>query len=222
MRKESIIIYERQLMRVVAGLLYEMAPNRQPRKSEIIMSKLRDKFREIAYNENETYTLEMERDKFKTFIKDLLFSIPEFNELNLSQNEYENNIDVNDENRAKFKVITAFDVETRDSWKTDFIDLDAFVGNCVYLIYKSDEESKECFLCMHSTIEDNDICLNCSLNNNLVNKYESSRKPKGRFTFSCKYNCYRSFQICCEECQYKKECDKKCESCSSTCGLTIR
>ena len=49
-RDEKISISERQLMYAIGGQLFDQAPNRQPRKAEIIMAKVRDKFREEAYN----------------------------------------------------------------------------------------------------------------------------------------------------------------------------
>ena len=57
MRKQTISISESDLMFTVAGQLYNQAPNRQPRKANIIMQKFRDAFREIAINYNEYYSL---------------------------------------------------------------------------------------------------------------------------------------------------------------------
>ena len=63
MRKETIRVSETDLMFVIAGQLFDQAPNRQPRKSEIIMQKVRDSFRKIADNHNERYTFCVEKDK---------------------------------------------------------------------------------------------------------------------------------------------------------------
>ena len=56
MRKEVFCLYERDLMKTVGGQLFDQAPNREPRKAETIMRKLRDSFREKAYNDNEWYS----------------------------------------------------------------------------------------------------------------------------------------------------------------------
>lgn len=221
MRKETIVIYERELMHVVGALLFEMAPNRQPRKAEIIMTKVRDKFREDAFNDNEYYSLRIAKNKLKKYIRELLFSIHEFKELNLTQIEYEKGIDVDDEKRPKYKLLTAHDVETIDSWKTDFIDLDAFASNAYSLLRNTKEDNKECFFCIHSSIKNSEACKSCYLNSDLTNNYEPSREPKGNFTISCKYDCCKGYQICCEECKWKDQCDMSCDSNSSTCGLTI-
>lgn len=55
MRKQTVSISETNLIFTVAGQLYSQAPNRQPRKADIIMQKFRDAFREIAVSCNEEY-----------------------------------------------------------------------------------------------------------------------------------------------------------------------
>lgn len=52
MRKETICISERNLMFVVAGQLYDQAPDRQPRKVEEIMKGVRFHFRNDARCDN--------------------------------------------------------------------------------------------------------------------------------------------------------------------------
>jgi hypothetical protein len=63
MRTKTISISERILMFVIAGQMYDQAPNRQPRKADIIMMKVREAFRKDAYNGNEFYSLETAKDK---------------------------------------------------------------------------------------------------------------------------------------------------------------
>ena len=129
MRKETISVSERDLMFVVGGQLFYQAPNRYPRKVETIMQKLRDIFRSEAYNDNEYYNVTIEPDNLYDWLKDKLFSIPEFQELNLTQEEYEKGISVDDESRPKYCLTTRYDVYDSESWKRDFIDLNAFVQN---------------------------------------------------------------------------------------------
>lgn len=71
MRTKTIAISERDLMFVIAGQLFDQAPNRQPRKSEIIMQKVRDSFRQQAHNDNEYYTINVEEKAFYDWIRDL-------------------------------------------------------------------------------------------------------------------------------------------------------
>lgn len=232
MRTETVLVSERNLMFVIAGQLYDQAPNRQPRKAEIIMRKARDGFRnnERCVNDNEWYNIRIKRDKFYDFLKDLLFSIPEFEELNLSEIEYENGVSVDDENRSKFAFTSRYDKYDSETWKRDFIDLDAFMRNvesAFWMIYNSEHD---CFLCVNqpknvqSTLAcgDSDKCKTCVVNPNLQNNYECRREPKGEYTFACKFDCFKSRYICCEECHDIETCNYACNAKSAECGQAIR
>lgn len=129
MRTKTVSVSERNLMFVVAGQLFDQAPNRQPRKAEIIMQKVKDAFRKDAHNDNEWYCLAIEEAKTRKYVHNLLMGIPEFIELNLTQVEFEKSVSVDDESRPKYAFVSRYDVETADSWKHDFIDLDAFTRN---------------------------------------------------------------------------------------------
>lgn len=231
MREATILVSERNLLFVIAGQLFDQAPNRQPRKAEIIMKKVRDAFRadKRCNNDNEWYSIRLPEKEVYQFIKDMMFSIPEFQELNLSQIEYENGVSVDDENRAKYSFVTRYDKYDSESWKSDFVDLDAFVRNveCVFWVIYDNEQI--CFGCVNQPINtdsalacgDSEKCKSCSVNPNHTNNYESRRFPKGRYTFACKYDCYKSRCICCEECDDKDSCIYKCDSKSNECGLAI-
>ena len=229
MRKETIRVSETDLMFVIAGQLFDQAPNRQPRKSEIIMQKVRDSFRKIADNHNERYTFCVEKDKLYVWFHDLLFAIPEFRELNLTQIEFEKGISVDDENRPPFKFSTRYDVETSESWKYDFIDLDAFIQNVNYEYNRIFNAEHDCYMCIHqdrgskSTLDcgSSDSCKNCLVNPNLKNNFETCRHPRGEHTFACKYDCPKNRYICCEECKEKDSCEYVCDSKSDDCGQKI-
>jgi hypothetical protein len=217
-RKESICLGERTLLFSIGGQLFDQAPNRQPRKAETIMTKVRDAFRGLARNDNEYYSLILEENELNKYIKNLLMAIPEFQELNLSQVEYEKNISVDDENRPKYSFSSRYDKETTESWRTDFIDLDAFIRNVVNNIWMVKDFDTDCFCCIHKDTEE---CKSCSINSDFKIKYEGSRAPKGKYTFACKYDCYRSRYICCEECDDKNTCNKRCVGNSKDCGIAI-
>ena len=214
MRKETTMLTERTLMKAIGGQLFDQAPNRQPRKAEIIMIKVRDAFREDANNSNEFYTLRV--SDIYNYVKKLLMGIPEFVELNLSQNEYEKNIQVNDPNRPKFAFVSRFDKETSESWRRDFIDLDAFIRNAVNNIYADIDIETDCFGCAN---KGTDVCKSCYVNSDFRNNYKDKREPKGIYTFACKYDCPKGYYICCEEC--KHNCNTKCSSSSKECGQDI-
>ena len=213
-RDEKISISERQLMYAIGGQLFDQAPNRQPRKAEIIMAKVRDKFREEAYNMNEYYSLSISKNKLKEWIHNLLISIPEFEELNLTQIEYEKGIKVDDENRPKYSFTSAYDVETKDSWKNDFIDLDAFTRN-VYINLVHSNDTAECFLCGR---KDTEFCKTCKHNERFTSNYKCDNAPNEKRQIVCDNTCYRGYCICCEICKDKDTCENKCMSNSKNCG----
>lgn len=216
-RSESILISERNLMYVIAGQLFDQAPNRQPRNAPIIMQKVKDHFRKDAHNDNQFYSLAIHKNDIYNYIKSMLMAISEFVDLNLSQIEYEKNISVNDENRSKYSFCTRYDKYDSESWKTDFIDLDAFIRNVHGRLLNIIKSDQDCFLCKKADEE----CKTCILNPEFKNRYESSREPKGQYTFSCKYNCKCHYQICCEECKDKNTCDSVCDGKSDTCGNKV-
>ena len=217
-REENISISERDLMYAVGGQLFAQAPNRSPRKAELIMEKLRDSFRDIAYNDNEYYSLVVSVSGVNNLVEKLLMSIPEFEELNLTHIEYQRGIEVNDPNRPKFCFTSMYNKETPESWKNDFIDLDAFIRNVTRNLYTLSEIDKECEFCSHQGSE---LCKSCNINEDFRSYYEGRRNPKGRFTFACKHNCFRHYYICCEECDKSNTCTEKCEGSSNLCGNAI-
>lgn len=153
-----------------------------------------------------------------TYIDKLLKSIPEFRDLNLSQEEYENNISVDDPDRSKYSFHTRYDIINPDSWRGDFVDLDAFVQNVVHKLIKTINNDEDCFLCKK---EHSDECLTCKSNPSLSFKYECIRQPKGEYTFSCKFDCLMNKCICCEECKEKETCKNVCDGKSCTCGNKV-
>lgn len=232
MRQNTVLVSERNLLFAIGGQLFDQAPNRQPRKAEIIMHKVRDAFRsdKRCNNDNEWYSMRLSEKEVYQFIKDTLFSIPEFEELNLSQIEYENGVSVDDENRAKYNFVTRYDKYDSESWKSDFIDLDAFVRNVERMFWTIYDSEQDCFGCVNqpinaeSTLESgsSDKCEMCLINPKHSNNFESRRNPRGKYTFACKYDCPKSNYICCEECDDKNSCEDKCDSKSNECGLSIK
>ena len=224
-RKKLICLTEKTFMQILGGELYRHAPNSQPRKADIIMAKARDLFRKDANNYNEWYSLYIEEDLLYKYIDELLKSIPEFEELNLSQIEYDNGVNVHDEDRAKYSFTSAYDVETPESWKGDFIDLDAFVNNVVWGILNLIETDKNCVCCIHYNNIDNatnsEKCKMCTLNRNFKVNYESDRNPKGDYTFACTYDCKKGYYIGCDECKEKDTCEYRCQHSCKGCKLAI-
>lgn len=271
-RVKKIPIYERDLMFTIGGQLFDQAPNRQPRKAEIIMQKVRDQFRKDAFNSNETFILSILEEDIPNYIDRLLKSIPEFLELNLSQIEYikkmnldtllkikeeiekicdtytydfrdtnkvlneiktitencENNsheeTNIINENLKEHHVFTSsFDKYDEDSWKSDIVDLDAFIRNVCTMLNIVMYSDQDCMGCKNInkpfTFTE---CKSCSLNFEVIkNNYQCNRKPKDKYTFSCRYDCDKLCMICCEECGEKETCDSACNGDSNTCGNKV-
>lgn len=116
--------------------LYALAPRHQPRKIEYIMFKFvyrmehHDQVKSHGADGTEKfYYFETDFDGIRTIIHDILFGIREFRELNLTQKEYEAEVDPDDPNRGGFVLTSRYDVYPEDHWKDDFIDLDAAIQN---------------------------------------------------------------------------------------------
>lgn len=112
MREETYTLFERDLMYAVGGQLFSQAPNNEPRNVEILMKKVRDRFREDAYSNTNlgwvSLCIPVVDNGLYKYIDKLLRSIPEFVDLNLSQNEYNKNIKVDDESRLKYIFTSAY------------------------------------------------------------------------------------------------------------------
>lgn len=224
LRRKTVLLSERNLMFVIGGQLYAQAPNHKPRKIEIIMDKIQKKFREdCLVSGGDWHYKYINENKLFDYVHATLFSIPEFEELNLSQNEYEAGIKVNDDSRAKYNFCSAYDVATEDSWKDDFIDLDAFVRNVDIELRTKLNDNDDCFFCINKDTEE---CKTCSLNKNFKSNYRGDRTPKGDYTISCAFDCVgKGYAICCVECQDKSICKFKClgdpDSCGSVCACKV-
>lgn len=225
MRQKNITVYERYLINSVAGTIYAMSPLYQPRNIESIMNKVRDKFREVAYNINEWYTYNIDEKNFYKFIETMMKSIPEFRELNLSYNEYIKNISVDDENRPKYSFSSIYDKYTSESWKSDFIDLDACVRNIVNMYYDLIDSNEDCYCCKNnnngSLYEDvnSTICLECSVNKS--NKYSPRNSVMSDYNKVCMFSCFKNNGICCDDCIESLTCEHVCDSHSDICNQYV-
>lgn len=235
MRQESIRISERTFVEALAASIYGHAPNKQPRKVETIMIKARDAFRnhEMCYNDNEYRTISLPLEEMRKQFYEMLRGIEELCELNLTQIEFEQGIKWDDPNRSGYKIVTRFDVHDSESWKTDFIDLDALIPNAICMMewMTNSDCDHDCSFCANkpegcgpcgvcSDLEEN-LCDKCTNNPSHSNNYKSRRFPRGEYTFACKFDCPECKYICCEECPKKDGCKHRCDGESKTCGNAI-
>lgn len=151
-------ISKQELVSNMAYVITNMAPDNRPYQMDTILSKIVDKIAELENNPVEmtgesgkTSIVQAELDSFFGDVWISVFSesviplhsiafqlahyfvnsIPEIRALNLSMVEREAGIvDPDDIRRSgKYRATTMDDKIDKDTWKTDFIDLDALVGN---------------------------------------------------------------------------------------------
>ena len=136
-----------------------MAPRNRPRNMDKIMSHVIENAEQACVDVVNNRHLFMTHTEFSDWLTDMLKSCPDFCNLNLSQNEVDSGVSVDDESRPKYAFTSVYNVETEDSWKNDFIDLDAAIRNIYDCIIAAHEET-DCFLCDHKETE---MCHYCIL-----------------------------------------------------------
>ena len=192
----AILVSGRNIIKSVAGVIYEMHPYHMPEGIDVIIGKLNDYF---DSNKGEGGSVD---DVFKCFkweswndmykwMKEFLKSIPEFRELNVSRCNKDKNIKYGDDENNGFKLTDRYMRETKDGRYTDFIDLDACTRNIANEIQWSEENQDDCFLCEfaknYGSTEPSDCeaCRLCTINPNYgYNRkpHPMSLKPKNQWT----------------------------------------
>lgn len=146
--KFNFNIEKKKLIAGIAYCAYNLSPKLHPRKLNIIIDKVDEKIEktfETPLDFDPTFRIyrllisnadNQFKEVFK-YVHDLLFDIPEFQELNLTENEYKNGINPNDEDRPEIIVLTsAFSKPLPED--DNFIDLDAFCQNLARLLIQYD------------------------------------------------------------------------------------
>ena len=173
-----------------------MHPYRKPENFDKLMDALLkrlDTKAEIHKGKKLTFImLEYESiNDFKNKLKEFLFEIKEFRQLNISKKLKDTGVeDIDDKRNSGSKFSTRYDVDTEDERYTDFIDLDACVQNIVFSVDRIIQFDEDCFLCKYAkeygSMEPGDPrCDTCICNPNIKYKCEShpmSLKPKKDWT----------------------------------------
>ena len=210
--KKEFYIYH--IVEAIAGTLYRMAPRNRPRDMNKIMSYMIEQLESVCVDVATNRYLYMSDEVFNKWLASTLKGCQEFCNLNLSQNEWDNGISVDDESRPKFAFTSMYDAETVDSWKDDFIDLDAAIRNIYNCIIVAHEET-DCFLCDYSDNEEQ--CKHCKLNYaNYTNYYKHANMPCDPIKYDgwCKTSCPKEVAVCCKDCDEFDTCEleEKCNS----------
>lgn len=179
-----ISISKRRLIKCCIGVIYEMAPNNNPRN----IDKIREYIVNYCNNNNiKDYSTRIENNKLSKFIKDMLFGCVEFTQLNISQDKWDKGMrdPFCKENSGFSFTAVGHDkdgvpskiIQSKDYF--DFIDLDACVRNITHEIDLDEQNSEDCFLCKYAkeyqSMEpsDSETCRTCTLNPN----YRFKREP---------------------------------------------
>ena len=193
---EKFRVSNSQLIEAFAGVIYGMHPYHKPENFDKIMDALLKRLDTKA----ETYKgkkltfimLEYESiDDFKKKLKEFLFEIKEFRQLNISKKLKDAGVeDIDDERNSGIKFSSRFDRDTEDERYTDFIDLDACIQNIVFSVNRIIQFDEDCFLCKYTkeygSMEPGDPrCDTCICNPNVTYKREThpmALKPKKDWT----------------------------------------
>lgn len=193
---EKFRVSNSQLIEAFTGVIYRMHPYHKPENFDklidVLLKRL-DTKAEIHKGKKLTFILlEYESiNDFKKKLKEFLFEIKEFRQLNISKKLKDAGVeDIDDKRNSGIKVSTSYDVNTEDERYTDFVDLDACIQNIVFSVDRIIQFDEDCFLCKYAkeygSMEPGDLrCDTCICNPNVKYKREShpmSLKPKKDWT----------------------------------------
>ena len=190
-----ITISNREIIKAVAGNIYEMHPYHIPEGIDKIIGHLvktlddtPDSFGHIK----ESFKL-FEFNNFREFenwLKNILEQVPEYHELNVSRKLKDQGVHAGDPENSGFVFTSRYDVDTQDSRYTDFIDMNALIRNICIEIDRLQQMDSDCFLCKYAkkygSMEPGDErCSTCICNPNIRYRRENhpmSIKPKKDWT----------------------------------------
>lgn len=193
---EKFLVTNKQLIEAFTGVIYRMHPYHKPENFDKLIDALLERLDTKAKNHKGKkltfIILEYESiNDFKKKLKEFLFEIKEFRQLNISKKLKDAGVeDIDDERNSGIRFSTRYDVDTEDERYTDFVDLDACVQNIVFSINRIIQFDDDCFLCKYAkdygSMEPEDPrCDTCICNPNIKYKREShpmALKPKKDWT----------------------------------------
>lgn len=191
----NIRITNKEIIKSVAGVIYQMHPYHMPEGIDKIMShlvKTIDETPDCHGDIDSTFKLFMfkDYDELKTWLKDILEQVPEYHELNVSRKLKDKNVKAGDTENQGIVFTSRYDSSALSTRYNDFIDLSALIGNIIMDIKITREHSDDCFLCKHakkygSMEPGNKVCNTCICNPKLTYKrdpHPMSWKPKNCWT----------------------------------------
>ena len=193
---EKFRVSNSQLIEAFAGVIYRMHPYHKPENFDKIMDALLKHLDTKAktYNGKKRTFIMLEYESINDFekkLKEFLFKIKEFRQLNISKKLKDAGVeDIDDKRNSGIKFSSRFDVDTEDERYTDFVDLDACIQNIVVSVNRIIQFDGDCFLCRdakeYGSMEPGDPrCDTCICNPNVTYKREThpmALKPRKDWT----------------------------------------
>ena len=134
---EKIWVTDVDFKAIFAGVLYYMVP-KQPRKFDIIMTKLIEIIdRTFTESVGSVNMISVAYKDVYNWIETVVKSIPEILELNLTTNEFNAGVTLENREGADIVFTSAFSVTPEGE---DFVDIDALIQNVTYHICKQAAE----------------------------------------------------------------------------------
>lgn len=192
---ENIRINNKEIIKSVAGVIYQMHPYHLPEGIDKIMSHLVKTIDEMPDSDGDvdsTFKLFRFEDykELETWLKNILEQVPEYHELNVSRKLKDKNVKAGDAENQGIIFTSRYDSCRLSKRYNDFIDLAALIRNIITDIQITRESGDDCFLCKHakeygSMEPGNEICNTCLCNRKFSYKREPhpmSLKPRKDWT----------------------------------------
>ena len=154
---EKFRVTNNQLIEAFTGVIYSMHPYHKPENFDKIIDALLERLdtkAETHKGKKLTFImLEYESiNDFEKKLKEFLFEIKEFRQLNISKKLKDAGVeDIDDKRNSGIIFSTRYDINIEDDRYKDFIDLDACVQNIVRSIDRITQFDEDCFLCKYTT-----------------------------------------------------------------------
>lgn len=126
---EKYIVDLSDFIKAAVGNIYYQAPFHKPRKIDEIVEHITNYFIKNDISAHHFNQVFVDKNNTLEFVRDVLKDCKAFEELNLSQYEYEHGVKVDDEARLPSAFITAF-LKLKPEY--DFVDLEACYQNIAY------------------------------------------------------------------------------------------
>lgn len=150
---ENILITNKIVIGAVASVIYKMHPYNNPENFDKIINAIQNHFKNVDKdnNRNLKFIRFKTSDELHNWLNEFLKGIKEFKDYNISKKLKDAGVkDADDKRNNGYRFIDRYTIETEDSRYSDFIDLDAAIGNIYNEIINQIICDDDCFLCNYA------------------------------------------------------------------------